>query len=115
MREVVGRELARRHFIETQLGGPLPHLAVILAWGTAALDTFEQYDSETGESTNIAFNEREMRRLLGFTKVQPWPFRTSETDHLNDALNSDRFYILVAALDAMALRQREKKLVWRRR
>jgi hypothetical protein len=115
MREVVARELARRHSIETQLGGPLPQLAVILAWGTAALDTFEQYDSETGESTNIAFNEREMRRLLGFTKVQPRPFRKSETDHLNDALNSDRFYILVAALDAMALRQREKKLVWRTR
>lgn len=115
IRQALSRELARRHFIETKLGGPLPQLALFCAWGTAALDTYEEVDSDTGQSTNIALNEREMQRLLGIPKARQRLLPSTELDHLNDALNSDRFYILVAALDAMALSQREKKLVWRTR
>ncbi len=119
IRGLLSRELARRHFIETKVGGPLPAIAIVCSFGTAFLDTFEQNDTdyETGETTTsiLAFNEREMYQLLGIFKASQRLMSGTEVDNLNDALNSDRFYIMVAALDVPSLLQRKKKLLWRTR
>ncbi len=114
-RRVLAEELALHHFIETKGGGPLPQIALVCAWGTAALDTFEQDDPSTGERTSVASNDCEMKRLLGIPKTRQRLMSAAEAENLNDALNSERFYILVAALDATALRQRQKKVLWRTR
>ncbi|RXK56367.1 hypothetical protein ESB00_11000 [Oleiharenicola lentus] len=119
MRRLLVGALARAHFIETKVGGPMPAIVIFYTWGTANLDTFEQIevDSETGTDSNrlVDFNGREMARLVGINKAGQRLMSSAVAGDLNDALLSERFYIFVAALDAKALLRREKKLVWRTR
>ena len=115
--EVV-RVLATQHFKKTQLGGPMPQLAIIVTWGSANLMVDEISDTnDAGESTtsNLVWNQREIAQLVGADKARQHMLTSTEADAINDAARQDRLYLMVAAFDAMALAKKEKKLLWRTR
>lgn len=113
------KAMASQGYIETKVGGPRPQIVVVMTWGQANLSTDEitETDQETGDqtTTTFAYNAREMNALVGADKAQKHLMSSSEAAELTDALNSDRLYLFVAALDADALRKKEKKLIWRTR
>jgi len=116
--EIVGA-LAKRGFVQTVVGGPAPEIVIVYAWGHANLDTenISNTDAETGETTTtiLSYNSREIAQLVGINKARRHLLSSSEADELNDAARNDRLYIHIAALDAPALRRKEKKLLWRTR
>ncbi len=119
--------LASQGFLETKVGGPKPSLALIVSWGQANLSTQEvtesvdSTDSATGTTTtenvtsNIAFNVSEIAQLVGADKAARRLVSNQEASEINENLNSDRLYIFVGALDADALRKKQKKIMWRTR
>jgi hypothetical protein len=111
--------LAKQGFIQTQIGGPRPSAVLLFSWGSAVPSIFEstETNSETGESTTSSdmMNKRQMAALVGAGKASQQLLLSSEADALNDAMNNDRLYIFVAALDADALAKKQKKLLWRTR
>jgi len=125
-REVI-KTLASQGYMETKLGGPAPRIVIVLSWGQANLAESEITMSEedpaaspdepafTDVTSTVTFNAREMSNLLGLGKASRHILSGDEVDQLNEAYRSDRYYIMVAALDAAALRRKEKKLVWRTR
>lgn len=123
-REDITRELAAaldsQGFRLTQVGGPVPQLAIVFTYGSANLSTADLNDTDpaTGETTTstIAFNHREIMALVGADKASRRLLMSSEADRINSAAREDRLYVFVAALDVEALAKRkEKKLVWRTR
>lgn len=125
-RELVD-SLASQGYREAQLGGPRPQIALFVSWGQANLDggqlidMIDFGDSRIGESTSqtlsrpINQNTRQLSRLTGANKLD-WSVRNSEElDLVREAVQHDRLYIMVAALDAEALAKKEKKLLWRTR
>lgn len=112
------RALAKQNYQRTQLGGPMPQLIILVAWGSANLMTDELTDTnDAGESTTstLTWNAREIAALVGADKARHKLLMSSEADQINDAARQDRLYIMVGALDAEALRKKQKKLVWRTR
>lgn len=112
--------LATRHYLPTQVGGPMPDYILVYSYGSANLSTmdFDETDDDGNTSTStVSFNSREMSQLVGLDKARNRaPFLLStEADEISDAYRSDRVYILIAALDAQSLRQKKKKLIWRTR
>ncbi|MBL9190526.1 MAG: hypothetical protein JNK23_23815 [Opitutaceae bacterium] len=123
-REEITRELVSalgsQGFRLTQLGGPVPQLAIVFTYGSANLSTVDLDDTDptTGETTTstITFNHREIMALVGADKASRRLLMSSEADRINEAAREDRLYVFVAALDVEALAKRkEKKLVWRTR
>jgi len=112
------RVLGTQHFQRTQIGGPMPKLAIVVLWGSASLmiDDIEETD-DAGETTtsSLVWNRREMAQLVGADKANRKMLSGAEADAINDAARQDRLYLMVAAFDAMALARKEKKLVWRTR
>ncbi|MEO6002357.1 MAG: hypothetical protein ABIZ04_16055 [Opitutus sp.] len=119
LRAELVRVLASRHFLETKPGGPVPSIAIVFSWGYSNLDTLEvaETDSDSGEvETSVyTFNAREKARLVGLEKARRHLLSASEADELNSAMKEDRLYIMIGALDAQALRKKEKKVLWRTR
>ncbi|MEO7599630.1 MAG: hypothetical protein ABIV50_11900 [Opitutus sp.] len=119
LRAEIVRVLATRHFLETKVGGPLPRIALLFSWGYANLDTMDvdETNSDTGEieTSTYTFNAREKARLIGLDKARQHLMSASETQDMKSALQDDRLYILIGALDAAALRKKEKKVLWRTR
>lgn len=116
-KEVV-RILATQHFVRTQLGGPMPKLAIVVTWGSANLMIDDINDTnDAGETTtsSVVWNQREIAQLVGADKANAKMLMSSEAEAINDAARQDRLYVMVAALDAMALAKKEKKLIWRTR
>jgi hypothetical protein len=121
-KEVVEKEvmrvLATQNFQRTQLGGPIPRLAIIVSWGSANImtDDLEETD-DAGETTTttIVWNRREIAGLVGADKARQHMLSNSEAEVINDAARQDRLYLMVAAFDAQALAKKQKKLVWRTR
>lgn len=129
--EVVHRELtkalASQGYLETKIGGPSPQIVLVVTWGQANLATdnitesVDSTDAATGETTStdvtttISYNRREMAQLVGADKAARKLMSSSEVEEINQNLRSDRLYIFVGALDAQALRKKEKKVVWRTR
>ncbi len=110
--------LAKQHYLRSSKpGDPAPQLVILFTWGSANpdIDQFTETDSETGETTTTTTmsNARRMRSLAGIHKAQDQLLLSSEAATLSDAATSDRLYIFVAAMDAAALRKKEKKLLWR--
>jgi hypothetical protein len=114
----VMRVLGTQNFQRTQIGGPMPKLAIVVMWGSANLmiDDIEETD-DAGETTtsSLVWNRREIAQLVGADKANQKMLSGSEADAINDAARQDRLYLMVAAFDAMALAKKEKKLVWRTR
>lgn len=119
IRAAIAKALASQGYIETKIGGPLPTQAVVYTYGTAVIDSVEttETDDETGETTtsSVSMNAREIYRLVGADKASRRLMSSSDADVIRDALNSDRFYIFIGALDVAALRAKKNKLVWRTR
>lgn len=116
-KEVV-RILGAQHFHRTQLGGPMPQLALVVTWGSANLMIDDINDTnDAGETTtsSVVWNSREMAQLVGADKANQKMLMSSEAEAINDAARQDRLYVMIAALDAMALAKKQKKLVWRTR
>jgi len=121
--EEVARELmtalASQGFRRTQVGGPIPSLAIVFTYGSANVSTMELFDTDpdSGETTSstIAFNQREIAQLVGADKANRQTLMSSEAERINDAARDDRLYVFLAALDAVALAKKEKKLLWRTR
>ncbi len=116
-KEVI-RILATQHFHRTQLGGHMPQLAVVVTWGSANLMIDDINDTnDAGETTtsSLVWNQREIAQLVGADKANQKMLMSSEADAINDAARQDRLYVMIAALDAMALAKKQKKLVWRTR
>lgn len=115
----IARALASQGYLPTKIGGPIPSIALIYSWGTANAIVHEMQDTDpnTGETTtsNVFLNSREIAALVGAYKTQYKLISSSEADQINDAANNDRYYIFVAALDANALRKKQKVLLWRTR
>ena len=116
-KEVI-RVLGTQNFQRTQIGGPMPKLAIVVSWGSANLmiDDIEETDG-AGETTtsSLVWNRREIAQLVGADKANRKVVSGSEAEAINDAARQDRLYLMVAAFDAMALAKKEKKLVWRTR
>lgn len=116
-KEVI-RVLGTQNFQRTQIGGPMPKLAIVVLWGSANLmiDDIEETD-DAGETTtsSLVWNRREIAQLVGADKANRTMLSGSEAEAINDAARQDRLYLMVAAFDAMALAKKEKKLVWRTR
>ncbi len=114
----VARVLATQHFLRTQIGGPMPKLALVVTWGSANLmiDDIEDTD-DAGESitTSLVWNRREIAQLVGADKARQHMLSGYEAEEINDAARQDRLYLMVAAFDALALAKKEKKLLWRTR
>jgi len=114
----VMRVLASQNFQRTQLGGPIPQLAIIVSWGSANMmtDDLEETD-DAGEitTTTIVWNRREIASLVGADKARHQMLSGSEAEAINDAARQDRLYLMVAAFDAQALAKKQKKLIWRTR
>ena len=53
--------------------------------------------------------------LAGAAKVRGKILSSAITDEINDAIQTGRLYITVSALDAQALREKKKQIVWRTR
>ena len=114
----VARVLATQNFVRTQLGGPMPQLALIITWGSANLMIDDINDSnDAGETTtsSLVWNRREIAGLVGADKVDQRLLSSADADALNDAARQDRLYLMVAAFDAMALAKKQKKGLWRTR
>ncbi len=115
----VAGALASQGFVETKLGGLVPTIAIVFAYGTANLSTVELSDTDagTGETTTslISFNSREIAALVGADRASRRMLMTSEADRINEAARDNRVYVLVAALDIEALRKKQRKLAWRAR
>lgn len=113
------KAMASQGYVETKVGGPSPHIILVVSWGQANLSTYDltEQNNETGEQTTstISLNSREMAQLVGADKASRAFLSSSEADQLTEALNTDRLYLFVGALDANALRKKEKKLLWRTR
>lgn len=112
------RILATQNFQRTQLGGPMPQLALVVTWGSANLMIDDINDTnDAGETTtsSVVWNRREIAQLVGADKANQKMLMNSEADAINDAARQDRLYVMIAALDAMALAKKQKKLVWRTR
>lgn len=118
LQEEIFRVLASQGYIRTQVGGPMPQLAIVVTWGSANLmsDDFETTD-DAGESvtSTVNWNTREISSLVGADKARNKMLMSSEADAINDAARQDRLYVMVGALDAQALAKKQKKLVWRTR
>lgn len=116
-KEVI-RVLETQGFVRTQIGGPMPQLALVITWGSANLmiDDFEETDDE-GETitSSLVWNRREISSLVGAYKANQRLLSSSDAEAINDAARQDRLYLMIAALDAMALVNKEKKLLWRTR
>lgn len=102
IRQEVIKTLAKQNYQETKVGGPAPQLVIIFTYGSANFDGF-------------IGDRREMSQLVGANKANRQFLSTSESEQINEAARVDRVYLMVAALDAMALAKKEKKLVWRTR
>lgn len=115
--EAVAEVLAKQGYLRTEVGGPVPALALLISWGEARLETWEydETDLETGETVTHmgAFNAREIRRLVGADKVERHLLSFRDADEVNEAAREPRLYVLVAALDVEGLRQKKKNLLWR--
>lgn len=114
----VARVLASRHYLRTQLGGPMPQLALVVTWGSANLmidDLEETNDDGETVTSSLVWNRREIAQLVGADKAYDKMLSSTEAEEINDAARQDRLYIMVAALDAQALAKKQKKLIWRTR
>lgn len=109
--------LATQHYLPTAVGGPRPSLALVISYGTAnpEIHEWENFDSGTGESStqSLFLNRREIALLVGAHKISHRLPGSSEVAEINQAASDDRIYVFVAAMDAEALRQKKKRLVWR--
>ncbi|MES2694957.1 MAG: hypothetical protein V4773_15910 [Verrucomicrobiota bacterium] len=112
------RVLASQNYIRTQVGGPMPQLAIVVTWGSANLmsDDFDE-TNDAGETvtSTVNWNTREISALVGADKARNKMLMSSEADQINDAARQDRLYVMVGALDAAALAKKQKKLIWRTR
>ncbi len=121
VRRELAKVLAQNHYLQTKVGGPAPSIVVVYSWGSANPDIMElegnTTNDATGETSSVTTfhmsNGREMRNLAGAHKAQNKLLLSTERDEINDAIQSDRLYIFVSALDAQALAKKEKKLLWR--
>ncbi len=102
------KALASQGYLETRIGGPLPQLVLVVRWGQANLE-----DNMDPDNPGSPFNYSEMSLLVGANKFKAGSLSRLEASDLDDTLRSDRYYIFVGALDAAALRQKRKTLVWR--
>ena len=112
------RTLASQHFHRTQIGGPMPQLALVVTWGSASLDIDEISDTnDAGETvtSDLVWNRREIADLVGAYKVRDKLLLSTEADALNDAARQDRLYLMIGAFDALALAKKQKILLWRTR
>ncbi len=118
LKEIVGA-LNAQGFVPTRVGGPRPQIAILYSYGTASLSTYdlEDTDTETGDTTTttIAFNQREIRDLVGAFQAERHMLMMSEADRINEAARDLRLYIFLAAFDVEALARKEKKILWRTR
>ncbi|MDD4892217.1 MAG: hypothetical protein PHU85_20030 [Phycisphaerae bacterium] len=111
----IGAALASQGYLPTQVGGPKPSLVIVFSYGTANLVTDEIAGLDSEPSTLVAYNSREIFQLVGADKASQHLMLSTEADRINDAARNDRLYVFVAALDAVALAKKERKLVWRTR
>ncbi|MBI5768273.1 MAG: hypothetical protein HZA93_10795 [Verrucomicrobia bacterium] len=115
----IAAALVSQGFTATQVGGPVPDIAIVFSYGTANLATAEINDTDpsTGETTTsiIGFNSREIAQLVGADRASRRMLMSSEADRINEAARDNRVYIFVAALDVEALRKKQRKLIWRTR
>ncbi len=113
----VEKALASQGFLRTQVGGPIPTLALIITWGTANLvvDEITETDPLSGaeSSSTIVYNRREIAQLIGADKLNRKMVSSFEADAINDAGRQDRLYLFIGAFDAAALAKKQKKLLWR--
>ena len=121
---LIHRTLASQGFTQTQVGGPMPQIVILYGYGSAYLEVDEysedDVDSETGEitgstTTTTMLNGREIFALAGAAKIRGKILSSAITDEINDAIQTGRLYITVSALDAQALREKKKQIVWRTR
>lgn len=116
-KEIV-RVLATQNFLRTQVGGPMPQLALIVTWGSANLMIDDINDTnDAGETTtsSLVWNQREIAQLVGADKANRHLLNGVEAEAINDAARQDRLYLMLAAFDVQALARKEKKMLWRTR
>ena len=122
---IVDRTMASQGYVRTDVGGPMPSIVLVNTFGQANVeyDTWEEtdVDAETGEITGtstVTFSTNTtatVAALVGGYRAQHNMISATTASDLNDAAQTDRAYITVAALDARELLQKKKRIVWRTR
>ncbi|WP_221029061.1 hypothetical protein [Actomonas aquatica] len=114
---LVADALRSQHYVPTTVGGPAPELVIVFHWGNAnlELDEWEETDPNTGESEtqSIARNTPSIARLIGLDRLQERSLSLAEEHRLATILSEDRLYLVIGALDATALANGQRRLVWR--
>lgn len=113
MEEELGKVLARQGFVRTQVGGPMPRIALVFSWGTANLDPLGEEDPDTREIDEVAyrFNRMGMKKLVGADRARNLTLVDGEK--VDQAIISDRVYVSVIAFDVPELLKRKKVVLWR--
>ncbi len=122
---LVDRTMASQGYVRTAIGGPLPSIVLVTTFGQANVeyDTWEEteVDAETGEITGTSTvtysttTTATVAALVGGYRAQKNMISATTASDLNDAAQTDRAYVTVAALDATALLKQQKQIVWRTR
>ena len=122
--QLIHETLESQGFHRTDVGGPVPQIVVLYTYGTAVAEYYEWdedvEDEETGEITDTVsvreyLNGDDMMRLVGAVRARSRSIDALTANEINAALNSNRVYITLAALDANAFRQGKHEIVWRTR
>ena len=107
--------LASQGFVRTQVGGPIPSICILVAWGDANFIDLDDPPPPPGSAEArvraTAVDRSKVETIMGTYK--PSSASLSDEAKIAQASNDDRLYIFLAALDPTALRQKKKKLLWR--
>jgi len=128
--------LASQGFVKTEVGGPLPGIALLITWGSAVLDMSEMSlaplpgrigpvatdpndptdPNRPADTQMVAMNQRQISLLVGADKASASAMDPNALAQINEAAGSNRVYIFIVAYDMEAMAQRkEKKMLWRTR
>ena len=121
---VIERTLSTQGYVRKQVGDTVPDIFVVYTYGSAYTeeDAWQdvEYDEESGEFTggNIIGNDvgsRELFALVGGAKVLQKRANRHELEEVRDAADTNRLFIMVAAVDGPKFFNKEQVIMWRTR
>jgi len=122
---LIQRTLSDQGYVRKEIGDTIPDIFIVYTFGSAYteedyLDSLE-FDEETGEFSggNIIGNDvgsRELFALVGGHKVlQQKHASRDDVESVQDAADTNRLFIMIAAVDGPKFFDGEKEIMWRTR
>lgn len=121
---LIHRTMASQGFTRSELGEAIPDIFLVYTYGSAyvpdnPVDGIE-FDEETGEFSGQTavpdiVGEREMFALAGGAKVLQNGGDRHELETVKEAAETDRLFVMIAAVDGPKYYNGEKEVMWRTR